>query len=122
VPDVPCDDDQPVNDRGRRDQRVDGGHRFTLHASAPADLAPCLGDDGVHAEHAARKASTEIRERLLELCAFSCIGPNDLYALANLAKRQNAEIEALFVTLVDPRAESRVRPRLDEIRDDIGIE
>jgi hypothetical protein len=90
--------------------------------SPPTDLAPGLGDDGVHVEDATSEARAEVRQSLLELRALFCIGSDDLYSLANFAERENAEVETLLVTFVGPPSKRRVRSRLDEIGDDVRVE
>lgn len=122
MPDVPRDDDKTVSNRGRGNQRIDCRDGLTLNASAPADFAPCLGDDGVHVENTTREARTEICQRLLEPFALFRIRSDDLYSLTNFAEREDAEIETLLVPFVDPRPKRCIGPRLDELGDDVRVE
>lgn len=121
MPDVTRDDDQTVRDRCGRDECIDRRDRFPLHTCAPTDFAPRLGDDAIHAQYTPGETRVKICQRLLELRAFSAIRASDLDPLTNLSQREDAEIEALLVTLVDPSPERDARSRLDEVGYDVCV-
>jgi hypothetical protein len=116
-------DDQPVNNCRRGKQRIDCRQRSALlDASSTTHFTPRFGYRPIHVEDSSGETRFEISKPLFEVYAFSSVGPPHFDPLPNFADRDHAEEKRFLVTLVEPRTDLLIGPRLEAIRDDVRIE